>query len=92
MRQDEAETIAIQALAWLAEQEDLLGAFLGASGASPADLATQAASAEFQIALLDFLMMDDAWVIGFCQTVGQPYETVMQARQSLPGGAQMHWT
>ena len=43
-------------------------------------------------AVLDFIMMDDAWVTAFCDTVNIPYDRIMQARQSLPGGAQMNWT
>jgi len=37
-------------------------------------------------------MMDDAWVMGFCDAVGLPYEAPMQARAALPGGEQVHWT
>ncbi|MCV2881396.1 DUF3572 domain-containing protein [Actibacterium sp. XHP0104] len=92
MQRIEAETIALQALAWLAGQDDLLGVFLGASGASVGDLAAQAASAEFQGAVLDFLTMDDAWVIAFCDAHGLKYEAPMMARQALPGGAQINWT
>jgi len=36
--------------------------------------------------------MDDAWVTGLCDTINVPYDRIMQARQSLPGGAQMNWT
>jgi hypothetical protein len=36
--------------------------------------------------------MDDAWVIGFCDSVNLPYTAPMQARAALPGGEQMNWT
>jgi len=87
-----AETLALQALAWLVGNEDLLPVFLGASGASESDLRARAAEPEFLGSVLDFLMMDDAWVIGFCDAQGLGYETPMQARMSLPGGAQVSWT
>jgi len=87
-----AETLALQALAWLVGNEELLPVFLGASGASEADLRSQAADPEFLGSVLDFLMMNDAWVISFCDAQGLAYESPMQARMSLPGGAQVNWT
>lgn len=89
---DAAETLALQALAWIAGQDDLLGAFLGASGMSEGDLKKSAGSPEVLGAVLDFLMLDDAWVIGFCDTIHLPYDRVAMARAALPGGQQHHWT
>lgn len=90
---NEAETLALKALAWLAGQDDLLPVFMGATGASAADLKTRAAEPEFLASVLDFLVMDDAWVIGFCDAAGiGDYTVPMQARAALPGGAQVHWT
>jgi hypothetical protein len=43
-------------------------------------------------AVLDFLMEDDARVIGFCDEAGLPYGAVMQARGALPGGDVPNWT
>jgi hypothetical protein len=66
MQQDTAETIAIQALGWLASDEDLLPVFMGASGVSADDMRTRANDPTFLISLLDFITMDDAWVMRFC--------------------------
>lgn len=90
--QESAETLALQALAWLAGQEELLPVFLGATGASEADVRAGASDPAFLAALLDFLMMDDVWVVQFCDSVGVPYDRIMQARHALPGGADTHWT
>ena len=87
-----AETLALKALGWLAGNEDLLPVFLGSSGASEADLRTQAADPVFLGSVLDFLMMDDAWIIAFCDAQSLPYESVMAARAALPGGEAVHWT
>ena len=92
MTEDRAETIAIEALGWLAAEEDLLPVFLGASGASMEDVKNRAGDPEFLGAVLDFLTMDDAWVVGFCDAAGLPYDAPRQARQALPGGGEVHWT
>jgi len=91
-RQDSAETIGLQALGWLAGNEDLLPLFLGATGASGSDLVAGAGNVTFLASVLDFLLMDDAWVISFCDAAGLPYPALMQARAALPGGEQIHWT
>jgi len=87
-----AETIALQALAWLVGNEDLLPVFMGATGATEADLRGAARDPVFLGSVLDFLLMDDAWVIGCCNAITLPYPQLMEARQSLPGGEAVHWT
>jgi Protein of unknown function (DUF3572) len=89
---DAAETLALQALAWLVANEDLLPVFLGATGATDSDLRGRAKNPEFLGSVLDFLMLDDAWIIAFCDTLAVPYEHPMMARVALPGGGQVHWT
>jgi len=92
MQQEQAETVAIQALGWLAGQEELLGTFLGASGADINDLKQMARDPAALAAVLDFILMADAHVTGFCDDAGLPYDLPMQARQYLPGGAAVNWT
>ena len=55
-------------------------------------MAAAARNPEFLGAVLDFLLMDDAWVIAFCDAEGHPYTAPMMARAVLPGGAATHWT
>jgi hypothetical protein len=90
--QESAETIGLKVLGWLAAHDDLLPVFLGATGASEADLRARAADPEFLGAVLDFLTMDDAWVRAFCDAQGLAYEVPMRARAALPGGAEVNWT
>ncbi len=92
MNRERAEIIAIRALEWLAGQDDLLGVFLGASGAAPSDLAQMGADPVFLGAVLDFVLLDDAHVLAFCNAMDLPPETPLQARQALPGGAEVSWT
>ena len=92
MKQDVAETIALRALGWLAGHDDLFPVFLGATGASAGDVAARAGDAVFLGSVLDFILMDDAWVVAFCDQAGLAYTAPMQARGALPGGVQTHWT
>lgn len=89
---DAAETLGLRALAWLIGNDELLPVFLGSTGASEQDLRARAGDPEFLASVLDFLMLDDAWVIGFCDAERLAYEVPMQARAALPGGARVHWT
>ncbi|TMV08013.1 DUF3572 family protein [Ruegeria sediminis] len=89
---DAAETLALKALSWLVANEELLPLFLGSTGASGADLRARAAETEFLSSVLDFLMLDDAWVVAFCDANAVPYELPLQARAMLPGGGEVHWT
>lgn len=87
-----AELLAIEALSWLVANEDLLPVFLGSSGASAADLRQSASDPEFLASVLDFLLMDDAWISEFCQSADYKLDFPMRARAALPGGAQVNWT
>lgn len=92
MTQVGAEVIGLKALGWLAQQDDLLSVFLGATGSSEEDLQQRIGDTEFLAAILDFIAMDDAWIAGFCGAEGLPMEAPAQARMMLPGGEQVHWT
>ncbi|MFD3189404.1 DUF3572 domain-containing protein [Sedimentitalea sp. HM32M-2] len=89
---DAAETLALTALGWLLEHEELLPVFMGSSGTSAADMRDRAADPDFLGSVLDFLLMDEAWLVAFCDARSVPYDHPMQARAALPGGAQFHWT
>ncbi|WP_424941749.1 DUF3572 domain-containing protein [Aliiroseovarius crassostreae] len=92
MNYEKAEVIGLTAITWLVGNDDLLPVFMGATGAGVDDLKDGAANPEFLGAVLDFLMMDDQWVMAFCQAHSLPYETLQQARMVLPGGTYMNWT
>lgn len=92
LSRDTAETLAINCLAWLAAHDDLLPVFLGSTGAVGGDLGTRAQEPEFLGSVIDFIMMDDEWVVACCDAQAIPYERLMQARALLPGGDSMNWT
>ncbi|WP_299611826.1 DUF3572 domain-containing protein [uncultured Tateyamaria sp.] len=90
--QESAEVVGLQAIGWMAGNEELLPVFLGATGASEADMRAGIGDPAFLGALLDFIMMDDAWVTAFCDAQSLPYDAPMRARMALPGGGDVHWT
>jgi Protein of unknown function (DUF3572) len=92
LSQDSAELLAIEALSWLIGNDELLPVFLGSSGTSQDDLRHRAKDVEFLASVLDFLLMDDAWITNFCQSADYTYDFPMRARAALPGGAQVNWT
>lgn len=86
-----AETLALQALGWLVGQDDLLPVFLGSTGAGLDSLAAGARDPVFLASVLDFLLMDDAWVMACADGIGCAYPALAAARAALPGAAP-HWT
>lgn len=92
MNSERAETIALQALGWLAGNDDLFPTFLGATGAAVSDLRDRAADPAFLASVLEFITMDDQWVVAFCGEAGLANEDPMRARYALPGQGQVHWT
>ena len=89
---DNPENVALQALLWLLGNEDLLPVFMGATGVGAGDMRAGARDPAFLASVLDFLMMDDAWIVAFCDAEGLAYDAPMRARAHLPGGEAMHWT
>jgi len=55
-------------------------------------LRARAADPDFQASVLEFITMDDAWVMAFCDAVGLAYDQPLQARFALPGAEQVNWT
>lgn len=92
MSPETAQTIALQALGWLVNNAALCPTFMGATGTSVDDLRGRAGDPDFQASVLEFLTMDDAWVVEFCDAVGLGYQDPLTARYALPGAEQVHWT
>ena len=92
MNGERAQVIALQALAWLAGNDDLCPVFLGASGGSVDDLRSGATDPAFLASVLEFITMDDAWVIAFCDSIDLAYDQPLRARYALPGAEAVHWT
>ena len=92
MNEEAAQVLALKALTWLVGNDELVGVFLGATGAAAEDLKAQAGDAAFQVSVLEFLTMDDAGVMAFCDESGHAYEAPLMARHVLAGEAGRHRT
>lgn len=92
VRQADAEILALQVLAWLANDPDMLRNFCGATGVVLDELPSAAQDPMFLAGVLDFLCLDDAWIQAFAASAGVTAEAPLRARAALPGGESMNWT
>ena len=92
MDQKRAETIALLALEWIVGNDEIRGVFLGSTGMSLQELSTVAEDPDVLVSILDFVAMDDAWVLEFCEKIDLEPAEYLSARQQLPGGDSHHWT
>ncbi len=87
MQREQAETLALQALAWLASDADRLGDFMALSGLGPDDLRTGAGDPQFLAGVMDYLLGDEAALTAFADWAGIPPHIPATARRALPGAA-----
>jgi len=92
VKQTQAEVIAIKAAGWLVAHEELLPVFLGSTGASEHDFRQNIDNIHFLASVLDFILLDDAWIGQLCEAESLALDIPYQARMALPGGAEVHWT
>ncbi len=69
LTKDRAETIALQALAFLASEPEEIERFLHASGLEVADLRDHAGETDLLSAVLAFILADDTRITGLCQEI-----------------------
>ena len=81
----EAEVIALNMLAFLADDETRLGTFLNLTGAPPGDLPRLAREPQFLAGVFDFVLADQALLLLFAESHGVRPESLMRARRFLPG-------
>ena len=92
MAKEIAETRALEVLTWLLSEEDLIQVFMGATGASQNDLRSNTLNHEFLISILDFVLMDDRWVISCGKFLNIDPSQIKLIRMSLDGGQEVNWT
>lgn len=92
MSREKALDLAAEALDWIAQERDRLGAFLASTGAAPADIASGAGDETLLAGVLDFLMADETRVVAFCDERGHDRTAPARAQAVLAGAGATHWT
>ena len=87
MRQEQAESIAVEALTHIAGEERWILGFIQQAGLSPDQFREQAGNPEFLAGVLDFVLADEAVAESFCTAQGMTGEDLFRARRALPGAS-----
>jgi Protein of unknown function (DUF3572) len=82
---DDSETLAVQALGFLASDEERLGRFLALTGLGPENLRAAAASPGFLASVLAHVAQDERLLMAFADAAGITPERVGRAAQHLGG-------
>ena len=77
--------MAVQALGYLAEDDERLGRFLSLSGIDAAGLRAAAGQPGFLAGVLDHVMSDEALLVAFAEHAGLAPEEIAKAHSALAG-------
>src|SRR5258707_12860153 len=82
---ESARSLAVSALTFIAADPDRLNRFLGITGLGPDNLRTAAADPAFLGSVLDYLVADEALLVGFAADASLKPEAVARAHAVLRG-------
>jgi len=82
---ENAEILALEALSWLAGEEDGLERFLAASGSDVETLKAAAGNPDIGRALLEFLLANEDLLLAFCKATSTKPQSVHAALRQLEG-------
>jgi Protein of unknown function (DUF3572) len=85
LTQQAAEGLAIQALTFIAGDDERLGSFLAATGLGPAEIRAASAEPGFLAGVLGYLASDDRLIADFAATTGCDPGEVGRAYAALGG-------
>ena len=80
-----ANEIAVQALAFLAEDMDRMGRFLALSGLDPSTIRVAAREPGFLVGVLDHVIGDDSLLVAFAAGNQLSPQQIVDARNTLAG-------
>jgi hypothetical protein len=80
-----SQTIALKALGYLAADDELLEPFLGSTGFVVGDLRAGTTDSAFLAGVLDYFLQNEALLLAFAASEELAPETIVRARQRLPG-------
>ena len=79
----DAEMVAINALAFIAGEPELLDRFLALTGLDPAEIRQSAAEPGFLVGVLDFLMDHESFLLVYAASNNWPPDRIKAARNAL---------
>ena len=80
-----AEMLAIQALAFIAEEPDRMGAFLSVTGIEADTIRGAARSPDFLVGVLEHMLADESLLLAFADSAGLDPTEIARARRALGG-------
>lgn len=86
MKREQAEAVALRALAHIAGDERALQGLLAQTGLDGKDLAQAPGDPVMLAGILDFLLADEMLAVDFCQAQSLDPTLLGRARRALPGG------
>lgn len=81
-----AQTLALQAVAHISQDEDMLRGLLSQSGVSLNELKQNLTDDHTLAGVLDFLLNHEDHLLNFCSETKNHPQHVVKMRQQLPGG------
>jgi hypothetical protein len=78
-----AETLAVQALTFIAQDAERLGRFLAITGIGPAEIRDAAREPHFLAGVLDHIAGDESLLLAFASDVGIDPAEIPRARKAL---------
>jgi hypothetical protein len=85
-RRDEAEAIAVKALAFIAADPELLPRFLAITGIEASSIRRAAAEPGFLAGVLQFILAHEPTLLQFAEAASMPPASVAAAQKHLPTG------
>lgn len=85
MNEEMAQSIALQALSFIVKDNELLEQFLTNTGLTPQELKARVNEPELLGGVLDAILINDEVLLAFCNFSSLSPNTIILARQSLPG-------
>jgi hypothetical protein len=85
MTPDAAEILALQALGFVAADDDALNGLQANTGIDQQTLRTRATELEILAGVLDYLLSDEAQLLVFCESVGIDPRLPARARYVITG-------
>ena len=82
---EDAEMLAVQALSFLAEEPERLGAFLSLTGIGPEAVREAAGAPSFLAGVLEHILDNETLLLAFADNAGVDPAAIAQARHALGG-------